>query len=173
MADFAIAADPPLLDVHISASGGQQLKGWADDGAALVSTTRYRPAVVNVKMEVRVIHWFDERAPRPTPATARDASRLTVPARGNPSESIPSALASIVLSVLFVCAPAFPLATAAAQSTSGPVTYLNQAWSQADREWYYHFSQGSAAVSYDIFLNLEVADSQELFGRTPTASVTA
>ena len=26
-----------------------------------------------------------------------------------------------------------------------------------------YFSQGSAVLSYDIFLNLEVADSQELF----------
>lgn len=40
---------------------------------------------------------------------------------------------------------------------------LDQAWSKDDREWYYHFSQGSAVVSYDVFLNLEVADSQDLF----------
>ena len=40
--------------------------------------------------------------------------------------------------------------------------YLDQAWSEADREWYYHFSQGSAVMSYDIFLNLELANSQEL-----------
>lgn len=52
-------------------------------------------------------------------------------------------------------------APAAAQDHS--VTYLNQAWSPDDREWYYHFSQGSAVLSYDIFLNLEVAGSQELF----------
>src|SRR5215467_2192479 len=52
-------------------------------------------------------------------------------------------------------------APAAAQDQS--VTYLNQAWSQDDREWYYHFSQGSAVLSYDISLNLEVAGGQELF----------
>jgi hypothetical protein len=52
---------------------------------------------------------------------------------------------------------------AAAQSTSDGVIYLNQAWSQDDREWYYNFSQGSAVLSYDIFLNLEVAGGQELF----------
>ena len=52
-------------------------------------------------------------------------------------------------------------APAAAQDQS--VTYLNQAWSQDDREWYYHFSQGSAVLSYDIFLNLEVASGQDLF----------
>ena len=47
-----------------------------------------------------------------------------------------------------------------------PVTYLNQAWSQEDREWYYHFSQGSAVIAYDIFLNLEVAGGQDLFRST-------
>jgi len=52
-------------------------------------------------------------------------------------------------------------APAAAQDQS--VTYLNQAWSQDDREWYSHFSQGSAVLSYDISLNLEVAGGQELF----------
>jgi len=52
---------------------------------------------------------------------------------------------------------------ARAQSTSDNTIYLNQAWSQDDREWYYHFSQGSAVLSYDIFVNMEVADSQELF----------
>jgi hypothetical protein len=50
-----------------------------------------------------------------------------------------------------------------AQRAKEPISYLNQAWSQGDRDWYYHFSQGSAVVSYDIFLNLEVADGQELF----------
>src|SRR5580700_3979209 len=53
--------------------------------------------------------------------------------------------------------------TPPAQSSGNGVIYLNQAWSQDDREWYYHFSQGSAVLSYDIFLNLEVANSQELF----------
>jgi hypothetical protein len=48
------------------------------------------------------------------------------------------------------------------QASSDPVIYLNQAWSQDDREWYYHFSQGSAFLSYDIYLNLELAGSQDL-----------
>jgi mono/diheme cytochrome c family protein len=47
--------------------------------------------------------------------------------------------------------------------TSDSIIFLNQAWSPDDREWYYHFSQGSAVLSYDIFLNLEAADSQDLF----------
>jgi hypothetical protein len=53
--------------------------------------------------------------------------------------------------------------TSAQQTTDQSVIYLNQAWSQDDREWYYNFSQGSAVLSYDIFLNLEVAGGQELF----------
>ena len=51
----------------------------------------------------------------------------------------------------------------AAQSSAGSVIYLDQAWSQADREMFYQISQGAQIISYDIFLNLEVADSQELF----------
>src|SRR4030095_10066308 len=50
----------------------------------------------------------------------------------------------------------------APQASSERVIYLNQGWSQDDREWYYHFSQGSAFLSYDIYLNLELAGSQEL-----------
>jgi hypothetical protein len=72
----------------------------------------------------------------------------------------PSALISVaaISAVLKVLLPA-----AAAQPADQPVIYLNQAWSQDDREWYYHFSQGSAVLAYDIFLNLEVADGQDLF----------
>ena len=54
------------------------------------------------------------------------------------------------------------LAAGAQQASSERVIYLNQGWSQEDRDWYYHFSQGSAFLSYDIYLNLELADSQEL-----------
>ncbi|MFZ0206796.1 MAG: di-heme-cytochrome C peroxidase [Roseiarcus sp.] len=69
----------------------------------------------------------------------------------------------LALSILLAAAiGVFLPAPAAAQSASGPVIYLDQAWSEADREWYYHFSQGSAVMSYDIFLTLELADSQEL-----------
>ncbi len=76
---------------------------------------------------------------------------------------------SVILAVaplfsFFLCAANFFLAAPAmAQSPGDAVIHLNQAWSQDDREWYYHFSQGSAVISYDIFLNLEAADSQELF----------
>lgn len=54
-----------------------------------------------------------------------------------------------------------PLATA--QTSPDSVIYLNQAWSQADRETYYQIEQGSQIISYDIFLGLEVAGSEEMF----------
>jgi hypothetical protein len=49
------------------------------------------------------------------------------------------------------------------QSSKDSVIYLDQAWSQADRETFYQISQGSQAIAFDIFVNLEVAGSQELF----------
>jgi hypothetical protein len=68
------------------------------------------------------------------------------------------------LSLSLVCAAnLFLPAPAMAQSTSDNVIYLDQAWSQADRETYYQITQGSAVIDYDIFLNLELANSQELF----------
>src|ERR1700730_15423217 len=75
-----------------------------------------------------------------------------------------SALATASISAFaLVCTAACGSSPAAAQSPSTGIIYLNQAWSQDDREWYYHFSQGSAVLSYDIFLDLEVGNSQELF----------
>jgi len=57
-----------------------------------------------------------------------------------------------------------PAQRSAAQTTgSDGVIYLDQAWSQADREAYYQLQQGAQVISYDIFLNLEVANGQELF----------
>jgi len=67
--------------------------------------------------------------------------------------------ALLLLSCSFSALQSLP---AAAQS-SKDVIFLNQAWSQADREWYYQFSQGSTVIFYDVFLNLEVAGSEELF----------
>ena len=70
----------------------------------------------------------------------------------------------LAVSIAGVCTLGWlPKPAAAQTSGSSPVIYLDQAWSQADREWYYNFSQGSSTISYDIFLNLEVAGSQELF----------
>lgn len=56
-----------------------------------------------------------------------------------------------------------PPASAQQPSSADSVILLDQAWSKEDREWYYNFSQGSAMVSYDLFLNLEAAEGQELF----------
>ena len=67
------------------------------------------------------------------------------------------------LLALSVALPGSAQQAGAPQGSSEPVIYLNQGWSEEDREWYYHFSQGSAVLSYDIYLNLEVAGSQELF----------
>ncbi len=55
------------------------------------------------------------------------------------------------------------LSSAAAQSVGEPAVYLDQGWSQADREMFYQTPQGSRTISYDIFLNLEVADGRGLF----------
>ena len=54
-------------------------------------------------------------------------------------------------------------ASAQQAPTADSVILLDQAWSKEDREWYYNFSQGSAVISYDLFLNMEAADSQDLF----------
>ena len=69
---------------------------------------------------------------------------------------------ALLLSCAWKCG-FFRIKTVAAQSSAGSVIYLDQAWSQADREMYYQISQGAQIISYNIFLNLEVADSQELF----------
>src|SRR5262245_27603493 len=97
--------------------------------------------------------------------------RLFVPYRqlGGPpmsrSNGDPAIFVAAAVAALLSCAASISLPkSAAAQAPSDQsVIYLNQAWSQDDREWYHHFSQGSAILSYDIFLNLEVAGSQELF----------
>jgi len=51
----------------------------------------------------------------------------------------------------------------AARPSEDRVVYLDQGWSKEVRESYYHMSQGSTVMPYDIFLNLEVAGSQDLF----------
>jgi hypothetical protein len=73
-----------------------------------------------------------------------------------------TALPALSLSCVYAIG-LFRLERVAAQSVGDSVTYLDQAWSQADREWFYQVSQGAQIISYDIFLNLEVPGSQELF----------
>ena len=61
-------------------------------------------------------------------------------------------------------APATNASSAAAtQPSQEDVVYLDQGWSKEVRAGYYHISQGSTVLPYDIFLNLEVAGGQELF----------
>jgi hypothetical protein len=67
------------------------------------------------------------------------------------------------LSVGSLLALSLVLPTSAQQPSDQSVVYLNQAWSKEDRDWYDNFSQGSAVVSYDLFMNMEAADSQDLF----------
>src|ERR1039458_7561467 len=61
-------------------------------------------------------------------------------------------------------------------STDKPL-YLNQAWSSAERNWFYATSQGSQIMPYDWFMALEQSDSElafrdslQRFGYLPTPS---
>ncbi len=42
------------------------------------------------------------------------------------------------------------------------ILYLDQNWDEEDRQWFYHMNQGSALLSYDLFIRLEQHDSEEL-----------
>ena len=52
---------------------------------------------------------------------------------------------------------------AAAQASTDKVIFLDQGWTPEIRESYYHISQGTTVLPYDIFLSLEAAGTQELF----------
>lgn len=43
------------------------------------------------------------------------------------------------------------------------IVYLEQNWDRYDSLWFYNTTQGSNFMPYSIFLNLEMADNQELF----------
>ena len=43
--------------------------------------------------------------------------------------------------------------------------FLNQGWTEDERNWFYTVSQGSWMVPYSWWLVLEDADSEQLFGR--------
>jgi hypothetical protein len=73
-----------------------------------------------------------------------------------------SAVRKLGIGSMFALSVVLP-ASAQQAPPAEPVIYLNQAWSQADREMYYQIEQGSSVLDYDIFLNLELANSQELF----------
>jgi mono/diheme cytochrome c family protein len=82
--------------------------------------------------------------------------------RGNRVSGTVGLLAALML-LSSVGGVLIPIPAAAQTSSDQSVIYLNQAWSRDDREWFYNFSQGSAVLSYDIFLNLEIAGGQDLF----------
>ncbi len=42
------------------------------------------------------------------------------------------------------------------------VTYLQQNWTEQDRQWFYYINQGSKLLPYDVFLHLEQADKTAL-----------
>lgn len=46
---------------------------------------------------------------------------------------------------------------------AAPPIYLDQNWTEKDRQFFYFEDQGSRLISYDIFLNLEQANNQSLF----------
>ena len=53
--------------------------------------------------------------------------------------------------------------TASALAQTPAISYLDQAWSAQDRADYYWTSQGSALLSYDIYLALEAEGTKDLF----------
>jgi hypothetical protein len=57
----------------------------------------------------------------------------------------------------------FRLESVAAQSPADSVIYLNQGWSKPDRDTFYWIPQGTVMMSYDIYQDLELADSPALF----------
>ena len=79
------------------------------------------------------------------------------------STAMKIAMRKLSIGSLFALSFAVPTNAQQPPTADQSVILLNQAWSQEDREWYYNFSQGSAVLSYDLYLNLEAADSQDLF----------
>ncbi len=65
---------------------------------------------------------------------------------------------SILLFIIFQS-----IIASATAADSSEIIYLDQGWTAEDRANYYWTSQGSALMSYDIYLNLAVAGSTELF----------
>jgi hypothetical protein len=66
----------------------------------------------------------------------------------------------VLVGGMFSCL-AIPIARA--QDAKNKVVLIDQGWSEEEREQYYRTSQGSALLSYDIFLHLEEAKSDKLF----------
>lgn len=69
-----------------------------------------------------------------------------------------AALLSVIVGVIVLIAQASVFA-----EKQSNVTYLDQNWSDTEREYFYFADQGSRLIPYDYFLHLEQADSQDLF----------
>jgi len=67
------------------------------------------------------------------------------------------AIASIMASLSFAYSLMHlgSVRAAAAQAATDQVIYLDQGWSKEVREGFYHISQGTTVMPYDIFLNLD------------------
>lgn len=64
---------------------------------------------------------------------------------------------TLLLSMLFLSVPVVYAAD------TGNVRYLEQNWSDEQRDYFYFADQGSRLIPYDFFLHLEQADSEQLF----------
>lgn len=67
-----------------------------------------------------------------------------------------------ILSAMLVAGVVLATQVPAITGQSG-VTYLEQNWTDEDREYFYFADQGSRLIPYDYFLHLEQADSTALF----------
>ncbi len=66
-----------------------------------------------------------------------------------------------VLTLLFsILSISVPLVYAA---DTGDISYLEQNWSDEERDYFYFADQGSRLIPYDFFLHLEQSDSEQLF----------
>ncbi len=71
----------------------------------------------------------------------------------------------ILYLVLQTCHAGEPSLFDAAALEQSNIVFLEQNWSETDRQYFYHADQGSRLVPLDIYLALEQADSENLFNQ--------
>jgi hypothetical protein len=79
------------------------------------------------------------------------------------------AILGLFLFLGLVITPHFSQSAGGDSKPNRSVIYLDQAWSNKDRAFFYWAPQGSALLSYDIYLALEDVDSKELFNSIKSA----